>query len=212
MRLPPPAAPKPANRREQLREGLGYIASEPVIRTLLLLAGSLSLFGLVYYPLLPAFARTVLHTDASGLGWLATSSGLGALTAALLLARFSDKVPRGRLLQVAMLLFPLFLIGLTLMRSVPTAMAMAALVGWSGVTALALTNTLIQSLVPDGLRARVMSVFTMLLMGFGPFGALLAGGVAQAVGDVALVIGCSAVIAWVIVLTGTLRLPHLRNL
>jgi MFS family permease len=212
MRLPPFEPPQRRRQSEQLRESLGYIVHEPIVRTLLLIAGSISLFGLVYFPLLPAFARDVLQTDASGFGLLSASSGAGALVAALTLAHFSDRIPRGRLLTGALLLFPLFLVGLTLMRTLLPAMLMIALVGWSGVTSLALTNTLIQSMVPDTLRARVMSVFTMQLMGLGPIGALVAGVVAQWIGSVPLVMACCAAIAWLIVLGNIVLVPRLRQL
>jgi MFS family permease len=212
MRLPRFTPPPRRRQGEQLREGLGYIVQEPRVFTLLLLAGTLCMFGLVYFHLLPVFARDVFHTDASGLGWLSAASGSGALLAALSLAQFGERLPRGRLLVVAMLLFPLFLIAFTFTRSLPLAMLCMALVGWAAVSSLALSNTLIQSIVPDALRARIMSVFTMLLLGMGPVGSLLAGGVAQLTGDVTLVVACSAGFAWGIVLSNVLLEPRLRRL
>ncbi|NJO07296.1 MAG: MFS transporter, partial [Chloroflexaceae bacterium] len=89
MRLPPFTAPALSRRRDQLREGLQYVWHEPTVRTLLLMAGGLCLFGYLYIPLLPVFARNVFHTDAEGLGWLAAANGGGALLAALFLAQFS---------------------------------------------------------------------------------------------------------------------------
>lgn len=212
MRLPPFAWPTAGTRGGQLRSGLDYIAQEPTVRTLFLLVSSVCLFGYLYIPLLPAFARNMLQTDASGLGWLLAANGLGALLAALSLAQFSGKLPRGPVVLTAFVLFPIFLLSFTLMRGLLPAMLMIALVGWSGVTALALTNTLIQSIVPDGLRARVMAVWTMLLLGLTPVGGLAAGGLAELVGQVAPVVGCSAVVAWVLVLRGVLRAPHLVRL
>ncbi|MCG8347530.1 MAG: MFS transporter [Chloroflexales bacterium] len=212
MRLPPFQAPSGARRTNQLREGLRYIAGEPAVRSLLLLAGSLSLFGFVYIPLLPVFARDVLGAGASGLGWLSAASGLGALTAALLLAQFSDRVRRGHLVIAALLAYPVFMIGFTLARSLPLAMILLALSGLSGVTAMALINTLIQSIVPDTLRGRVMSVFTLLLMGLSPLGGMFAGVIAEYFGSVTLVVATSAALAWLICLFGILRAPHLRQL
>lgn len=212
MRLPPFQAPSGTRSVHQLREGLSYIASEPAVRSLLLLAGSLSLFGFVYIPLLPVFARDVLGAGASGLGWLSAASGMGALTAALLLAQFSDRIRRGHLVIAALLIYPVFMIGFTLARSLPLAMLLLALSGLSGVTAMALTNTLIQSIVPDALRGRVMSVFTLLLMGLSPLGGMFAGVIAEYVGSVPLVVAASAALAWLICLLGILRAPHLRQL
>jgi MFS family permease len=170
------------------------------------------LFGFTYFHLLPIFARDVLQTDARGLGWLSAAQGAGSLTAALLLAQYNARIPRGWVLTIASLLFPLFLIGFTMMRSLLPATIMLALVGLTGVTSLSLTNTLIQIIVPDHLRGRVMSVFTMLLMGLGPLGALGAGSVAQVVGHVPLVVGSSAMVAWIIGLVALLRTAEIRKL
>ncbi len=212
MRLPPFTAPQGGNRGEQLREGLRYIAQEQRVGTLLGLAGVISLFGFVHIPLLPVFARDVLNEGATGLGWLSAASGVGALAAALQLAQFGDKIQRGRALSIALLIYPIFMIGFTMMRTLPLAMVMLALAGWAGVTAMALTNTLIQSIVPDALRGRVMSVFTLLLMGLSPLGGLVAGAVAQLIGNVPLVVACSAALSWIIGLVGVWRAPQLRQL
>lgn len=212
MRLPPFRAPSGARRSGQLREGLRYIATEPTVRALLSLAAVISLFGFVYIPLLPVFARDVLGAGASGLGWLSASSGIGALTAALLLAQFGDRIPRGRMLTVGLLLYPVFMVGFTQMRSLPLAMLLLALAGWAGVTTMALTNTLIQSVVPDELRGRVMSVFTLLLMGLSPLGGMAAGAVAEAVGNVPLVVAVCAALSWALSLVGVVRSPQVRRL
>jgi MFS family permease len=212
MRLPPFTRPTGAGRGGQLREGLSYIAGEPRVRALLLLAGSISLFCFVHIPLLPIFARDVLGQGAIGLGALSAASGLGALAAALFLAQMGDSVPRGRLLSTAVLLYPVLMIAFTTARVLPLAMLLIAMAGWAGVTTMALTNTLIQSIVPDELRGRVMSVFTLLLMGLSPMGGMLAGLVAQLVGSAPLVVAASATIGWVLIGLNLLRAPFLREL
>jgi MFS family permease len=212
MRLPPYTAPKNAKRGGQTIEGLRYIAGEPVVRSLLLQAGAISLFGFVQIPLLPIFARDIMGLGADGLGWLSAASGGGALAAALTLAQMGDKIPRGRFLTIAVLLYPLFLIGFTFTRTLVPGMAMLALAGWAGVSTMALTNTLIQSVVPDNLRGRVMSVFTMFLMGLSPMGGMLAGVIAEAVGSVPLVVAASAALAWLIAVVGAVVSPHIRRL
>ncbi len=194
MRLPPFRPPPRQNRMEQLHEGMRYIVQEPIIRTLLLLAGVISLFGFVYVPLLPIFARDVLHAGAQGLGWLAAAGGGGALVAALLLARAGDQLPRMRMVLIASLLYPVFLIGFTMMTTLLSAMLLLALTGWAAVTTMSLINTLIQSVVPDALRGRVMSVFTLLLLGLSPLGGLAAGAIAEVVGNVPLVVALSGII------------------
>ncbi|MDW8405998.1 MFS transporter, partial [Chloroflexus sp.] len=84
-------------------------------------------------------------------------------------------------------------------RSVPLAILLIGLCGWAGVTTMALTNTLIQLIVPDELRGRVMSVFTLMLIGMSPLGGMLAGSIAELIGDVPLVVAGSAVIGWLLV-------------
>lgn len=212
MRIPPYTRPLGAGQRGQLRAGLSYIAGEVRVRALLLLAGSISFFCFVHIPLLPIFARDVLGQGAMGLGMLSASSGFGALTAALILARLSEQAPRGRLLTVAVLLYPAFMIAFTMTRSFPIALMLMVCAGWAGVTTMALTNTLIQSIVPDELRGRVMSVFTLLLMGLSPMGGMLAGLIAELVGSAPLVVATSAMIGWVLIGINLLRAPFVREL
>jgi MFS family permease len=212
MRLPPFVRPEGGRRGGDLREGLAYIAGEPRVSALLTQAAAISLFCFVHIPLLPVFARDVLGVGADGLGALAAASGLGALLAALLLAQLGDRLPRGRLLIAAALVYPGLMILFTAMPTLPLAMLVLGLAGWAGVTTMALTNTLIQSIVPDRLRGRVMSVFTLLLMGASPMGGMLAGVVAQLVGSVPLVVAASAAIGWVIIAVSAARAPFLREL
>lgn len=212
MRLPPFQSPGGGRQRGQLREGLRYIRNEPRVRALLLQAAAISFFCFTYIPLLPVFARDILHVGASGLGMLSATSGLGALTAALMLAQFGDALPRGRLVRMAALLQPLLMIAFSASRWMPLSLLLIGLAGWAGVTTMALTNTLIQSIVPDRLRGRVMSVFTLLLMGLSPMSGMLAGGIAQVAGSVPLVVAGSALIGWLMVATIALRAPFLRAL
>jgi MFS family permease len=212
MRLSPFRPPSGVQRRGQLREGLRYIQNEPRVRALLIQAAAISLFCFAYIPLLPVFARDILHVGASGLGMLSAVSGLGALTAALMLAQFGDALPRGRLVRLAALLQPGLLIAFSASRWLPLSLLLIGIVGWAGVTTMALTNTLIQAIVPDRLRGRVMSVFTLLLMGLSPMSGMLVGGLAQVVGSVPLVVAGSALTGWLIVATLAVRAPFLRAL
>jgi MFS family permease len=212
MRLSPFRPPSGVRRRGQLREGLRYIQNEPRVRALLIQAAAISLFCFAYIPLLPVFARDILHVGASGLGMLSAVSGLGALTAALMLAQFGDALPRGRLVRLAALLQPGLLIAFSASRWLPLSLLLIGIAGWAGVTTMALTNTLIQAIVPDRLRGRVMSVFTLLLMGLSPMSGMLVGGLAQVVGSVPLVVAGSALTGWLIVATLAVRAPFLRAL
>ncbi|MFV9506401.1 MAG: MFS transporter [Oscillochloridaceae bacterium umkhey_bin13] len=212
MRLPPFVRPPGARQGGQLRAGLRYIWGEPRVRALLLQAAAITLFCFVHIPLLPAFARDVLGQGAAGLGALSAASGLGALTAALILANLGEEAPRGRLLTIAALIYPPLMIGFTLVRDLPLAMLLLACAGWAGVSTMALTNTLIQSIVPNELRGRVMSVFTLLLMGLSPMGGMVAGLVAEAIGSVPVVVATSSLIGWMIIGTVAVRAPFLRQL
>lgn len=214
MRLPHfvPAVKKKTGNSGHLREGLSYIWRERTVLRLLFAAGSLSLFGFIYVPLLPVFAQDVLHVGASGFGLLSTAGGIGALTAALSLAQFSDKIPRGKVMTVSMLLFPLFVIGFTLMPTISGEMFFLALVGLASVTTNSLVNTLIQIIVPDELRGRVMSVFMFLMRGLSPLGGLAAGGLAQLTGNAPVVVAISASIAWICAIAITITSPQLRRL
>lgn len=199
-------------RGNMLRTGLHYIATEPAVRALLLRAGAVSFFCFVHIPLLPVFARDILQIGAAGLGWLSAASGFGSLVAALTLAQLRDDAPRGKLLTTASLLYAPLLIGFTQARTVPLALLFIGLCGWAGVTTMALTNTLIQLIVPDDLRGRVMSVFTLSLMGLSPLGGMLAGSIAELIGSVPLVVAGSALIGWLLVLSVEWQAPYLRRM
>ncbi|NJM05993.1 MFS transporter [Candidatus Gracilibacteria bacterium] len=212
MRLPPYTPKANSRARGQLRAGLHYITNEPRVRALLQLAAAISLFSFAYIPLVPIFARDVLNSGAEGLGMLSASNGFGALIAALILAQFGDKLPRGRMVIAAAILQPLFLIAFTFMRDLGPAMVCLFFSGWAGVTCMALSNTLIQSIVPDALRGRVMSVFTLLLMGLSPMGGLAVGAVAEWVGNVPLTVAASAAISCLLSLLSLTLSPQLRRL
>ncbi|MFO7169384.1 MAG: MFS transporter [Chloroflexota bacterium] len=196
MRLGPFQAPPRRSGLDQLREGLGYIRSEPKVRLMLLQMGVLCVFGLAYIPLLPYFARNVLGGDARGYGLLASTNAVGALSAALMIAVLGERLPRVRLRSVALLSYSLLLGGFTLTRSFPPAMLLIAAVGWAGITSLTLSNTLLQIVVPDELRGRVMSVYTLMIMGVSQLSGVMLSGLAELVGDVPLTVGCWAAVGW----------------
>lgn len=213
MRLPPFTPPATIGRVQALREGLRYIfREEPRVRALLLQVGALSFFGFVHIPLMPVFARDILNAGASGLGWLSAASGLGALIAALVLAQLPKEAPRGWIVTVALFLHMPLMVGFTMSRSLPLAMLCMFGTGLAGVCSMALSNTLIQTIVLDKLRGRVMSVFTLLLFGLSPLGGMFAGVIAEAVGNVPLVVALSSFIGWVIIVNVNLRSPFVRRL
>ncbi|WP_255604020.1 MFS transporter [Oscillochloris sp. ZM17-4] len=197
MRLPPnTSASGGAAQRRRLRDGLGYIAHNPQARLIIAQLAVLCVFCLAYIPLLPSFASAVLGGDAMTFGGLASSNAAGALVAAIMIAALGDRLPRVRLRSVALLAYAPVLAAFTLSRYVPLSMLLLAMVGWCGITTLTLSNTLLQLIVPDGLRGRVMAVYLLLIGGVAQIAGLLLGSIAQVVGDVALTVRVWTAIGW----------------
>ncbi len=211
MRLRMFHAPPRRSGWQQLREGFDYIRRDARVRLLLLQITAHCVFGLAYFPLLPYFARNVLGADVQGFGVLASINAAGALIAALMIALIGDRLPRIGLRTIALLSYAILLGAFTLTRSFPLAMALLAGIGWAGIVVLTLTNTLLQMAVPDELRGRVMGVYMLVVMGVSQVSGLLLSSAADIIGDVPLVVGCWALIGWVVQLylflmwRGTLR-------
>ena len=171
-----------ASLAAQLAEGWQYVASFRPIRTVLLLFAILSLMGWPYAVLLPIFAGQVLHGGPHTLGWLTGASGVGALGAALALALRKSIVGLTRDIQVAAVAFGVGLILFGMSHSLPLSLVLMLVVGYGMMTGLAASNTIVQTLVPEDKRGRVMSYYTMAFVGMAPFGSLLAGGLAHWLG------------------------------
>ncbi len=210
MRLRPFQAPARQSSLGHLREGIAYIVGEPKVRLLLLQIGLLCVFGLAYVPLLPSFARDVLGGDALVFGLVASTNAAGALCAALAIALFGDRIPRVKYMTIALLSYSIFLGGFTLARDLLPALLLIAGVGWAGITSLTISNTLLQSIVPDALRGRVMSVFVLMVMGVSQLSGLLLAGIADLVGNVALTVSVWTTLGWCVLLA--VRLTHTRLL
>lgn len=177
-----------------------------------MIAASVCLFAYVYIPLLPVFARDVFLTDARGLGWLGAANGVGAMLAALLLAQRSEQIRRGRWLSwAAGGLVPLLLL-LAVLPFFAAGMLLIALMGAAGVLTMALANTLIQTTVPDQLRARVLSVFVMLPLGVTALGGVVAGALVEWSGSMALVVVAAAILHGSVVGFCLWRTPQLQQL
>jgi MFS family permease len=167
---------------EQMREGWDYVRTFRPVRSLLLLLALISLMGYPYAVLLPVFAAQVLHGGPQTLGWLTGASGIGALVSALSLAFRKSVVGLARMVQiaVAMLGGALMLFGLS--HTLWLSIVLMIFVGFGMMQGAAACNTIIQSLVPEDKRARVMSYYTMAFFGASPFGSLLAGVLAHRIG------------------------------
>jgi MFS family permease len=192
MRLPPirRSANPPQSAWANIREGLRFVGSDRRIRTLLLNIAAMSVFGLPALALLPVVARIGLGRGAQEYGWMMSAVGAGALVGALAVATFAPRMPKGRVLGWAAVAFGLSVTGLGAVRSLGGVLIFLVLLGAAMITTTALTNTLLQTLAPDGLRGRVISVYTFAFVGMAPFGALAGGTVAEGFGvNVALLLG-----------------------
>jgi MFS family permease len=194
---------------EQMREGWDYVRTFRPIRSILLLFALLSLMGWPYAVLLPIFAGQVLHGGPHTLGWLTGASGLGALASALSLAFRKSVVGLTRMIQIAGAMFGVALILLGLSHTLWLSLLLMLFIGFGMLQAASASNTVIQTLVPENKRGRVMSYYTMAFVGSAPFGSLLAGTLAQWMGapHTVMVTGtfCIAGSLWF-----TLELPKIR--
>jgi MFS family permease len=167
---------------EQMKEGWTYVSTFRPIRTILMLFGLLSLMGWPFMVLLPVFASTVLHGGPHTLAFLTAASGIGALGSAVTLAVRKTVLGLTRMIQwsAGMLGVGLILFGLS--HVLWLSMVMLLMVGYGLMQCVAASNTVIQTLVPEDKRSRVMSYYTMAFVGMAPFGSLLAGGLAHYLG------------------------------
>jgi MFS family permease len=176
MRLPArDASPRIGSALGHIIEGIQYVARTGPIRTLLLLLGLISLMGTPFSVLMPIFADQILHGGPGGMGFLLGASGVGALAGALALAARTSVKGLGRWVAVSALSFGVSQVLFSISRSFTMSMLLLIPVGFFMIVGSGSTNTLIQAMVPDHYRGRVMAVYSMMFMGMPPFGALLAG-------------------------------------
>jgi len=208
---PQPPRAQPTSALADLREGLRYVAAHPTIRLLIIVATVTSLFGMGYATLLPAWAVDILHGDSATNGFLQSARGVGSLLGAFMIASLGRFRFKGRMLTLGSLVFPVFLLVFAIVSWVPLSLLVLVGVGWGFMILLNMANALVQTLVPDELRGRVMGVYTLGFFGMMPVGALLAGAVAELTSEpVTVVLGALIMLgfaAWL-----WLRVPQLRAL
>ena len=198
---PVPAAPRRADvsMLRSIREGLGYVRHDVVVRWILILTGVAAMLTRPWIQLLPAFTEQILRVGAVELSWLMGASGLGALGGAILTASLGDLRRRGLVLLVSAAVMAALIAVFALQRSVLVALPTLAFVGFATMLFMGMANTLMQTRTPDHLRGRVMSVHTMVFLGLMPLGTLLLGAAGTFVGiDIALIAGSLAVLALVV--------------
>jgi MFS family permease len=165
-----------------LREGVDYIMGFEPIRGLLLLVATASLLGMSYVVLLPVFAREVLHGGAHTYGFLASASGLGALAGAAYLASRTSVRGLGKVIAWGGVLFGAALAAFAFCHTLWLSLITLFAVGFGMMVQNASANTILQTIVHDDKRGRVMSFYALSVLGIAPFGSLLAGSVAAKVG------------------------------
>ena len=192
--------PRKIKKREtsiskDLKEGFRYAFGFTPIKYIILLLALISLAGLPYGVLMPAYAKEILHGDSHTFGFLMGATGLGAMTGAMYLASRRSVPGLERLIPMAAALFGMGLISVSLSRLFIVSLVLMIFTGMGMMIVLAASNTILQTIVDDDKRGRVMSIYTMAFMGAAPFGSLTAGGLASLLSvPVTLAIGGTACI------------------
>ena len=181
-----------------VRGGFHYIFGEKNIFALVLMVAAFSMIGFGALTLIPVFAKDILQIGVAGYGQLLSWQGVGALIGGVFLVLFGDFFHKGKLLLFTRLILGPGIIGLAISKTPWVSMGIMAILGYSFITQLVITNTLIQTIVPDELRGRVLSTYTWALGGFYPLGSLLMGALGDQIGapTAALIsgVGCILVI------------------
>ncbi len=158
-----------------IREGLAYIRQKPSVLLIIVVVGVISLFGINFNVVLPLFATTVLHTGAAGFGFISSAFGVGSLLSALWLA-WNNKKPDISFLLLASIVFCVLEMLFAVSHWYLLSLALIACVGFAQIAFTAISNTTLQTVTPDHLRGRIMSVYMLVFAGSIPIGNLLIGG------------------------------------
>ncbi len=195
----------------QLKEGFAYVRSEPAILYLMIGSAFLSICGFGIFALMPAWARDVLGGDATTNGLLNSARGLGSMVGALLIATLSYLKMRGKMWAIGSYAMPLFTLLFALTRLMPLSLLMLFGFGLNLMMIANINNALIQMEVPDELRGRVMSIYTLVFQGGFPIGALLSGAAATQIGAPAT-LGISALLLFCFAIFTTFRRPEISRM
>jgi MFS family permease len=214
IRLPPRRSdvPKRTSPMAGLIEGLRYVRRTEPVWNLMRLVAVFSIFGAPYLALMPVIARDTLGGDARTYGWLLGSVGLGAIMGGLVLAIVARRAGRGRVLTAGALSFSVLVLAFSLSRSLWLSLVLLLFVGFTMVLTNAISNGLLQTLVPDALRGRVMAAYAWVFVGVGPvLGPYMVGGLANRIGT-PQAIGVSAAVTLVYGVWAFARYPVLRRM
>ncbi len=214
-----PAAAASSNRAPltDLLEGLRYVWRDPLKRILIAILAAQTVFGTLHITLMPVFAREVfIETGAlaSGemrLGVLLACFGLGALIASLSLATLGGRTRAGTRIVAGLFGFPIAFILFSYASSLWQALPLLVLGGWALITLVATINTLLQTSTPDALRGRVMSLYTLALVGLMPLGHLLAGFLAERFGSAPMAVRCGQIVVLLMAVVVYFFAPRVRE-
>ena len=177
-----PELPAKQTYIKPLVEGFQFARRDPVIGPLLLLSAINSCFGIAYATQVAPYAEYVLHNVEVGTSALSTAQGVGTVIAAVAIAKFTNSGKRGSILFWMTLIAPLGVIGLGLTNNFYVALPLSALASGCFICQFIVMNTLIQNVVPDEFRGRILSLYTLTFFGLGPFATLALGALAQEAG------------------------------
>ena len=212
MQLAAQIVPRSGKRlRQDLAEGWTYVVESVPIRSILLLLALVSLVGMPYTVLMPVFAAQILRGGAHTLGFLMAASGVGALTSAITLAARRSVLGLGRMIPISSALFGAALIAFACSRVLWISIVLLLGTGFGFLQQMAASNTILQTIVAEEKRGRVMAYYSMAFQGVAPFGSLLAGALAAKIGAPATLAGGGA-----FCILGAIwfarRLPQIRRL
>ncbi len=184
MRITPSAHQQRPRRNilHELREGFQYTFGFGPIRSILILVALISLMGMPYAVLVPVFAKEVLHGGAHTFGFLMAAAGCGALSGTLYLASRKSVLGLGRVIVNATVIFAAGIAAFAVSRNFAVSLLAQTMAGFGAMTLVASSNTVLQTILEEDKRGRVMSFFTMSFVGMAPFGSLAAGAMADLVG------------------------------
>ncbi len=195
----------------ELMVGIRFAFGNNNIRILMFIVASVSVFGMGLMTLIPAWASAVLGGDVRTNGWLLSARGVGSLIAALMIAYLGSRNVRGKIWAIGSLVLPISLIIFAIFKVLPVSLLMMVFLGWAFMAVVNNTNAMIQSWVPDELRGRVMSVHVWVFMGSLPIGSLLAGALAERLGEPTAVLINGGILLTITFLTLLMR-PSMRQL
>lgn len=182
MQPSPPSSARRESTLRAMRQGIAFILRHPGLRWIILAQLITSLLTRPYSQLVPALAVNLLHASARGLGWAVSAIGVGGFGGAIVTAYFAQRERRSMLWLQSGIVMSVAVLGLGLVPSLASALPLLFAAGVGTLASLGATNTLIQTLSPDDVRGRALSIYTMIAIGIVPLGALLDGAIATAIG------------------------------